>query len=413
MSRPRQKLLPAERVAVVGLATILSLRMLGFYAVLPILSTHAATLPGASPVLIGMSVGGYALTQALFQVPLGMFSDRYGRPRAIVIGLLVFAIGSIIAGGATTVWWLLLGRLVQGAGAVASVLIALAADVTRPVARTRAMGSLGVAIGLSLGLGMGFGPMAASWAGVSALFNLTGILSLAAILYVMIFFRNVPKPKASDRVTLRRAVGVFPRPELMILNFGTMAIHLTLTCVFVVLPFAIEKHFSWGSTWQLYPPVIFLALGLMYLSVRRADHPGWARPLLWMGVGITLLTCAGLFVLGMETRLAVVLAVVGFMAGVAITEPILPALVTRYAAADVRGTAAGVFNVFQFTGSFLGGILGGKALGFGPQPLFGILAAALLVWLLVAFRLPSPFRVEIARRRKLRRSAEAASHDPA
>jgi len=405
MSRPRQKLLAAERVAVVGLATILSLRMLGFYAVLPILSTHAATLPGATPVLIGMSVGVYALTQAIFQVPLGMFSDRFGRPRAIVLGLLIFAIGSFIAGGAHSVGWLLLGRLVQGAGAVASVLIALAADVTRPVARTRAMGSLGVAIGLSLGLGMGFGPVAASHVGVESLFNLTGILSILAVFYVMAFFRKVPRPEASDRLTLARAMSVFPRPELMILNFGTMCVHLTLTCVFVVLPFAIDEHFSWGKTWQLYPPVIFMALGLMYVSVRRADHPGWARPLLWIGVAATLVTCAGLFLGGMETRAAVVLAVVGFMTGVAITEPILPALVTRYAAADVRGTAAGLFNVFQFAGSFLGGILGGKALDFGPRALFGVLAGLLLVWLVFALRLPSPFRVEIARRRKLRRGA--------
>ncbi len=407
MARERQHLLPAERRAVTALAAILSLRMLGFYAVLPILSTYAASLPGATSILIGMSVGVYALTQSIFQIPLGLMSDRLGRPRAIVVGLLVFAAGSFTAAAASNIWWLLVGRLLQGSGAVASVLIAFAADLTRPVARTRAMGFLGLAIGGSLALGMGFGPLVASHVGVSRLFALTGVLSMIGIVYVLVFFRHPPPPGDTRDLTLARAWDVLRRRELVIVDVGVFVVHLAITCVFVVLPFEIERHLGWGQLWRLYPPVIVGALLVMFATVRRADHPGWARPIMRAG-GMALATaCFILAVFGTTRLTPLVLGIALFIIGIAAIEPILPALVTRFAPPDMRGTATGVFNVHQFAGSFAGGFLGGNALDFGLVTLFAILTAALTLWTLWSLWLPSPFRVEIARRREERSERKA------
>lgn len=404
MAQSDHRLLPAERNAVLGLAGILALRMLGFYAVLPILSAYAASLPDAKPVWIGMAVGIYGFTQAIFQIPLGVLSDRRGRKLSIVLGLLIFALGSFIAAGANNILWLLIGRSVQGAGAVASVLIALAADMTRPKARTRAMSFLGLAIGLSFGTGFVVGPPAAARFGVDSLFFITGVLSVVAAIYVATL-REPERDTASRPISAAQAMDVVRRKELVILNLGTLTVHLCLTCLFVVVPIQLETHVPREHLWHFYLPMILSALLLMFFAARRADHPGWARPILWSGTTCLALGCAVIGVF-MGTGLpALVTGATVFTCGMALTEPILPALLTRFAPAEIRGTAAGVFNVHQFCGAFLGGILGGGSLAFGPRFLFIGLAGLLVAWTVFAFQLPNPFRVEIARRRQERATA--------
>ncbi len=390
-----------------GLAGILSLRMLGFYSVLPILSAHAATLPGARAVWIGLTVGIYGLTQALFQVPMGYLSDRYGRRRAIVLGLLLFALGSVVAGGARDITVLILGRTLQGSGAVASTIIALTADLTRPKARARAMAVLGMAIGLSFGIGFVIGPPLAARFGVPSLFYLTGLLSLVAALYVATLIPRPASDGESDRITMAGVLQVLARRELALLNLGVMSVHLSLTCLFVVLPIEIERFIDRGSLWTIYLPVIAAGLLLMYLTARRADHPGWARPILWTG---TSLLAAGCLILALSPSglRPLVIGLFVFTCGIALSEPILPALLTRFSPPEIRGTAAGVFNVHQFGGAFLGGLLGGASLAVSLPSLFLLLAVELVLWTLLARRLPNPFRVEIARRRRQRRDRGVA-----
>lgn len=421
MARNERGLLPEERRAVVGLAGILSLRMLGYYALLPILSAYAAELPGANELRIGMTVGIYGLTQAIFQIPMGVMSDRSGRRRAICLGLIVFAGGSFIAGAARTIWPLLLGRFVQGAGAVASVLIALAADLTRPVARTRGMAFLGLAIGLSFGVGFVLGPPAAEHFGVSTLFYVTGVLSLVAAVYVLVGVKPVAV-SSSGRITWADIVRVSRRRELSILNLGTLAVHFCLTCIFVVVPLALENHLPRSTLWRIYLPMIVPALFLMFLAARRADHPGWSRPVLWCGSGLLAVGCGYIALFPLQTVPTITIAIVLFTWGVALTEPILPALLTRFAPSELRGTAAGVFNMCQFTGAFLGGLVGSiplrSLLHPGSDPIavrltFLGMSVAFLAWTALAFRLPNPFRVEIARRREHRRAGLAQAKSPA
>ena len=402
MAQSKRQLLPTERRAVAGLAGILSLRMLGFYAVLPILSVYAATLPGAKAVWIGLTVGAYGLTQAIFQIPMGYLSDRYGRRRAIVVGLLIFALGSIVAGLARDVPLLIVGRTLQGAGAGASVIIALTADLTRPKARTRAMAILGMAIGLSFGVGFVIGPPVAARFGVPMLFYLTGALSLLAALYVSVFLPRTETEAGSDRMSMQDVLQVLARRELVLLNLGVLSVHLSLTCLFVVLPIEIEHYIERSALWTIYLPVIAAGLVLMYFAARRADHPGWARPILWTGASLLAVSCLYLAFAPTGLR-SIIIGLFGFTCGVALAEPILPALLTRFSPPEIRGTAAGVFNVHQFGGGFLGGLLGGASLAVSLKWLFVLLAAELLLWTILARRLPNPFRVEIARRRQERR----------
>jgi MFS family permease len=401
MADGSQTLLAAERRAVGGLAGILVLRMLGFYAILPVLSAYAASLPDARALWIGLVVGIYGLTQALFQIPFGAASDRYGRRLVIVIGLLVFALGSFVAGSARSVLVLGFGRALQGAGAFASALIAFAADLTRPEVRTRAMAYLGTAIGLSFGIGFVIGPPAAARFGVPWMFHATGVLAVLAIAYVVTLPKANPS-EASGRLTWPLVMEVLRRHELILLNLGVLAVHLGLTFLFVVFPIEIERLVPRGSLWKIYLPVISIGLLLMLLAARRAEHPAWARPILWTGTSLLALSWFVLALLpsGLDR---LVLGLFLFTCGMALTEPILPAFLTRFAPAEIRGTAAGVFNVHQFLGAFLGGWLGGTSLALGLRGLCVIVGLSLLVWTLLARRLPNPLRVEIARRQQERR----------
>jgi MFS family permease len=352
---------------------------------------------------IGLAVGIYGLTQAIFQIPFGVVSDRVGRRKAIVVGLSLFALGSFVAGEASSIWFLLAGRALQGAGAVASVLIAFAADLTRPVARTRAMAFLGGAIGVSFGVGFVVGPYASVRIGEPALFTITGVLTLLAIIWVLLWLPDLPTKEKARPITLAAAVDVLRRRELVLLNLGTMTVHLALTCMFVVVPIELDKALDRSWQWLVYLPVTATALMIMVFAARRADRPGWSRPVLRVGTTLLALACIALAVLPKTSLMTLSAGILLFTWGIAFCEPVLPALLTRYVPDDMRGTAAGVFNVHQFAGAFLGGLGGGLALSFGPRTMFVVLAVALLVWTLVSFYIPPPFRVERARRRRERK----------
>ena len=285
---------------------------------------------------------------------------------------------------------------------MASVLIAFAADLTRPVARTRAMAFLGGAIGLSFGVGFVVGPYASVRIGEPALFTITGVLSLLAIIYVLLWLPDVPVKEGSKPITLAATLDVLRRRELVLLNLGTMTVHLALTCMFVVVPIELDKAVDRAWQWLVYLPVTATALMIMVFAARRADRPGWSRPVLRVGTSLLALACLVLAILPKTSLYTLSAGILLFTWGIAFCEPVLPALLTRYVPDEMRGTAAGVFNVHQFAGAFLGGIVGGLALSFGPRTMFVALAVALVSWTMISFRIPAPFRVERARRRRER-----------
>jgi len=386
MSAP-ERLRASEARAISALAAVLCLRMLGFYAVLPVLSVYASRLPGATPLLAGLSVGIYAAFQAILQIPLGLLSDRFGRVRTIAAGTFVFALGSFLAVYEEGIGWLIAGRALQGAGAVASVVIALAADVTRPTARSRAMGALGLAVGISLAGGLAAGPFLAAHLGVVPLFRATGVLSLAATGCVIVFLRSCTVETKVPPT--RRAIGdVFRRQELLVLDGGAFLLHFLVTFVFVLLPVELERHLPWRQQWVVYPPILGPGILLMWIVTRHADRRGWMRPVLWLGA-IAVASSAALFASSSTpglTRLVVGLFL--FALGVACLEPILPALVTRFAPREARGTAAAALGVCQFAGAFLGGLAGGHALAVGARPAFVLIAVGFALWTAFALHLP-------------------------
>ncbi|MBI3299233.1 MAG: MFS transporter [Elusimicrobia bacterium] len=373
---------------VAGLSGIFALRMLGLFLVLPVLSVHALTLEGATPMLAGMAVGFYGLSQTLFTVPMGLLSDRWGRKPVIAAGLLVYAAGSVVAATAAGIVPLLIGRFIQGAGAISSAVIALAADLTREEVRGRAMAVIGISIGASFALGFAVGPvMSAHW-GVPSLFWSTAALDLVAILYLVTM---VPTPVVEKPLELTRAhVGAILRDRnLFSLDLLMFILHTSLTAVWVVTPRLLMAHWDRRQMWHVYLPMILIAGLVMLPAVGVAEAKGKLKALLFAGVGVS---AAGSLIMALSDGRAVMTAVglVVFFTGFNLIEPVLPSLVTRFAPRELRGTAVGVFNTSQFLGAFCGGALGGFFLGHGRYGLYWAQLALCLPWAWAAFRLDDP-----------------------
>ena len=256
---------PQELRASFGLASIFGLRMLGMFIILPVFALYAATLPGGSShTMVGIALGAFGLTQACLQVPFGWLSDRWGRKRTIYLGLLIFALGSFVAALAHDVHMVILGRVIQGAGAISAAILALAADLTRDEQRTKAMAIIGMTIGITFALSMAAGPLLDRIMGVPGIFALTGVLALAALLVVRVI---VPEPiqAAAHKSQVQQASlkSVLRDKQLMRLNYGIFALHGILMALFVVLPFALQERLPAGSHWQVYLPVMLGAIVLM------------------------------------------------------------------------------------------------------------------------------------------------------
>lgn len=373
---------------VAGLSGIFMLRMLGLFLVLPVLSVHALTLEGASPLLAGMAVGFYGLSQTLFTVPMGLLSDRLGRKPVIAAGLLLYAFGSVVAATSGGIGQLLLGRFLQGAGAISSAVIALAADLTREEVRGRAMAVMGISIGLSFTLGLGLGPVLSARWGVPSLFWTTAALDLVAIAYL---FAMVPTPvreKPLD-VSWSHVGDILKDRNLFALDVLMFLLHMGLTAVWVVTPKLLLAHWDRGQLWKVYLPMIVVAGGVMLPSVAIAESKKKLKELLYAGIAVS---AAGWGLMGASgaDAAATALGLVVFFVGFNLIEPVLPSLVTRFAPKELRGTAVGVFNTSQFLGSFCGGTLGGYFLGHGRHGLYWTLLALSVPWAWAALRLARP-----------------------
>ncbi len=414
---PRSPFHRDELAVVFGASGVYALRMLGLYMALPVMSTWAASLPGATPFYVGLSVGAYGLTQAIFQVPAGLLGDVRGR-RIVVLGsLLVFALGCVIVANAHSIRVVILGRLVQGVGAMASTLIALIGDVTREQVRTRAMALMGGVLGVAFAGGFLLGPLTSAHFGVPAVFGLAAGLSvLGAVLFELLVPGHlVPR---IGHVGLPRSVSATgesqpgvgkPAPpwswseaksllhdrSLLVLDGGIAALHAALTGLFVVIPFVLKEFFGPLDLWKIYAPVLASGLVSMVWASHQADRPARTRKVLRGGAVTLTIGLIGL-ALFHTTLLGAALSLGLFVIGFAMIEPVLASLLTRYTGRGARGTAAGLFNMSQFGGAFVGGALAGFLMQYGRALPFAALAVLTGTWAIALTWLRNPEGIAVS-----------------
>lgn len=369
-----------ERRALAGLASLYVFRMLGLFMVLPVLSLYGADYRGSTPALLGLALGAYGLSQALLQIPLGMLSDRWGRKPVIFLGLAVFAMGSVVAALTDSVYGLIAGRILQGAGAIAAATMALAADLTRDENRGKAMAVIGASIGVAFVLAVVLGPLVAGLGGLSAIFWLTALLALVGMLLV---WRLVPNPQQLAPRGPRQ--GDFSRllrqGDVWRLVSGVFFLHLLLTMMFVPLPHLLvdQLHLASDQHWKLYGPLMLgafvLMLPLMRAAEKRQQVPGAMR------LALLGLVFGGVALMPEVRGNWIVLCLGVFFLAFNLLEALLPAQLTRVAPAECRGAATGLYATLQFLGAFAGGSLGGVVYGQGGAGAVATLAlGVLLLW---------------------------------
>ena len=384
---------PVERRASASLASIFALRMLGLFLVLPVFALEARKYPGGDdPALLGLAMGIYGLTQGLLQLPFGMASDRFGRKRVIVIGLLIFAAGSFWAAAATDLHSLLIGRSLQGAGAVSAAVTALLADLTRDEVRTKAMAMVGASIGLMFALSLVLAPVLAAAVGLAGLFAITGVLALLGVAVVV---WGAPAAPAMQPGPRGRLVDVLRHAGLMRMNFGVFVLHAVQLAMWVAVPaLLVQAGLPKDSHWQVYLPAVlgsFVLMGGMFALERR----GRLKQVFLAAILLIAAVELGLLALSSGTPRLMPLAglLFAFFCGFNILEATQPSLVSRLAPMQMRGAAMGVYNTLQSLGFFVGGWAGGSLVkSWGSQMLFVCCAAAMLVWWLVALPMQAPGR---------------------
>jgi len=385
---------PTERRASGSLASIFALRMLGLFLVLPVFALEARKYPGGDdPALIGLAMGIYGLTQGILQIPFGVASDRLGRKRVIIFGLLVFAAGSALAGSADTLHELLIGRALQGAGAVSAAVTALLADLTRDNVRTKAMALVGASIGLMFALSLVLSPLIAAHIGLSGLFVLTALLALAGVVVVLWAVPAEPViHKDAARGGLRQ---VLADPALMRLNLGVFVLHAVQLAMWVAIPaFLVQAGLAKDDHWQIYLPAVLASFVLMG-GVFPMERRGYLRGVFLSAIALIALVQVALLWVSSGAPSIATLAwlLFAFFCGFNVLEATQPSLVSRIAPAASRGAAMGVYNTLQSLGFFAGGWMGGQLVkGYGTQGLFLTCAALMLVWLVVAWPMVAPVR---------------------
>jgi len=379
-----------ERRATTALAGIFGLRMLGMFVILPVFALYAESLEGGrNRTLVGLALGAYGLTQALLQMPFGWASDRWGRKPVIYSGLALFAAGSIVAALAPDIRWTIAGRALQGAGAVSAVVIALTADVTRDVVRTRAMAAIGMTIGATFALSMIAGPPLYAAIGMPGIFALTGVLAVAAMGVVRFVPSAAAKPQRVPSAAESRRV--LTDPQLLRLNAGIFALHALLMALFVEVPFALrDLGFAPARHWTIYLPVFVASALLMWPLVRRADSLERGKRIFVGCVGV-LIAAQVVLAFALDSLVGIVIALVLFFTAFNALEAMLPALVSRFAPAELKGFAVGVYSSSQFLGAFTGAAVGGAlAQHFGTGALFGFGIALAAAWLALSATMAPP-----------------------
>ncbi|WP_345883345.1 MFS transporter [Shewanella algae] len=382
-----------ERKVAFSLASVFGLRMMGLFMIMPVFALYGQDLKGFSPLWVGIAIGAYGLTQAILQIPMGILSDRIGRKPVILGGLLVFALGSVLAAMSDSIYGVVAGRALQGMGAIAAAVLALAADLTRDEQRTKVMAIIGMCIGFSFALSLLVGPVVAQHLGLSGLFALTAGLALLGMLIVQLLVPNpvAHAPKGDTMAEPGKLKNMLKDPQLFRLDAGIFILHLVLTAVFVALPLdlvdaglAKEKH------WMLYFPAFvgafFLMVPLIIIGVKRNNTKGMFQLAL-------LIMLAALLAMALFSHSLWVLAVaiVAFFTGFNYLEASLPSLIAKFCPVGAKGSAMGVYSTSQFLGAFCGGLLGGGAYQImGAAGVFSVAVVLLIIWLALTLGMKNP-----------------------
>lgn len=378
---------PQERHATFALAGVFFLRMLGLFMLVPVLALYANQLAGATPFMVGLTLGIYGLTQACLQIPFGTLSDRIGRKPVIAIGLVIFTLGSAVAAFAHHILPVLLGRAVQGAGAVSGATLALAADLTRESQRTKVMAIIGVSIGVAFSVAFVLGPMIDGAVGLNGLFVASGV---AGALALPVLFYLVPTPVAQVRRATPISWSAVAAPELRVLYFGVLALHLVLAASFVAIPVDLREGLSLPASRHhtVYLPVLLVSILLVAPLIRVSMRPGWLMRVSRLAIGL-LCVAELLLWLTWHHRIGTYIALTVFFTAFNFLESSLPSLISRVAPPAYKGTALGAYATFQFLGMFIGGTLGGLVADRGGFALVPCVCAGLcLLWFAAAVRAP-------------------------
>ncbi|MCW5588891.1 MAG: MFS transporter [Legionellales bacterium] len=386
---------PQERKATFSLASIFALRMLGLFLILPVFSIYVKThLPGTTLFLVGIALGVYGLTQALLQIPFGALSDRFGRKPIIAFGLVLFASGSIVAALAHSIHGIIIGRALQGAGAIGSTTLALVADLTSEENRTKAMATVGMTIGLAFSLAFIAGPILNAWIGVPGIFWLTAIFSLLGIL---VLFLQVPNPKKSvfhrdTEAMPSQILTTLKNPELLRLNLGIFSLHASLTALFLVVPVTLQHiaNIHAHDQWIIYLPVLILAFFTMLPFIIIAEKKRKIKPIFTSAILVLLFAQAGLLSL-QTSALGTALCLFVYFTGFTLLEALLPSLISKIAPSTHKGTAMGIYSSSQFLGIFIGGVCGGFLYShFQQNGVFAFGSLLCLLWWLFAISMQKP-----------------------
>ncbi len=399
MSHPKHdSMTAAERRAGVSLAAIFGLRMLGLFLILPVFAVHAHTIPGGDNLtLVGFAIGAYGLTQAFLQIAFGAASDRFGRKPVIVAGLLVFVLGSVVAALADSIHMIIVGRVLQGAGAISAAVTALAADLSRDQHRTKVMAMIGASIGLVFAFSMVAAPLLYAWIGMDGIFWLTAVLAAGAIFVVV---KIVPDAPPVPRPVAGSFGDVLRDGQLMRLNFGVFALHLIQTTMWVLVPAALVAGggLALVEHWKVYLPAVLVSFAVMVPAIIIAEKRDRMKFVFNAAIIMLVLVQVGLLLFS-GSLVGLVVSLTLFFVAFNVLEATQPSWISKIAPAANKGTALGVYNTLQSIGLFMGGMLGGfLAQRYGPQAVNAVCVVIGLIWLALAATMrPPPQRIEAVR----------------
>ena len=402
---------PIERRAVAALSGIFSLRMLGLFMFLPVFSVHAHEYAGYTPLLIGVAIGIYGLTQGVFQVPFGILSDRFGRKPVIAAGLLIFALGSVVAALADGIWGIVAGRALQGLGAVAAAVMALASDLTGEAHRTKAMACIGASIGAAFALALVLGPAVTGVAGVSGLFWTTAVLAALAVALLYLGVPDPPRTAHAGGPPLSGLAVALRDGQMLRLDAGIFILHAVMIATFVALPIVLRDRAGIDAAdhWKVYVGVLLASIVFTVPLILLADRKNRSRAVMLLGIVLLCAALAGLAATVVSTpapagaaagagtgSVVLIACMVVYFTGFNTLEASLPAMVSRAAPMRARGAALGVYSTSQYLGAFAGGLIGGWLLGAGGERAVLAACAGLCIgWLLIATGLRQPRRLSV------------------
>ena len=382
--------------SVLPLGFIAASRFFGLFIILPVLSLYALELDGANEFLAGLTIGAYAITQMIFQLPFGSLSDRFGRKFMIFVGLIIFIIGSLICAISTDIYTMLFGRLLQGCGAVGAVATAMISDLVSEDKRSKAMAMMGGMIGIAFAISMILSPLLSREFGLSSLFYLSIIVTIFCI---FLLFSAVPKePKIHHHDPKIPLTKLLKQKDLAIMNLTNLMQKMLMSCAFVAIPIVLVKslEYSGDNLWIVYLISMIFGFLAMGMAGFLGDGKGHSKKLLLIGVVLFIISFIGFGVA--NSAVSFIIFVVIFFIGFNIHEPILQSCASKFAKSNQRGSALGIFNSFGYLGSFLGGAVGGYLLhSYNITALAAVLAVLLAIWLLILFQLSDPRIFQIIR----------------